>query len=295
MDEEWKSQVYDCLQYGKMVLSRNGDSLELIGQSFRVDPNRNFLCNSRRALSPRYASGELMWYLSRSDSIEHIAHYAPQYVNFSDDGLRAYGAYGARLAAGGRDSLDVAIEMLRDHANSRQVVIPIFEKRDLLAASSKRTRDAPCTLTWQFLLRDDELHMIVNMRSNDLWLGTPYDVYCFTTIQRLVADALGASVGTYTHSVGSLHLYRKNWPAAEEALSASVWSTRGHDYTSVPPDVDRAVWHEDIRRRGGFLPSDIQNPVLRDTVELCSGGTSLNSELFREYIKEWGNAGGRGN
>jgi len=58
------------------------------------------------------------------------------------------------------------------------------------------------------------------MRSNDVWLGMPYDIWCFTCIQILIAQELGVEVGSYIHQPGSLHLYEKNW---EKARECRVW------------------------------------------------------------------------
>jgi thymidylate synthase len=48
------------------------------------------------------------------------------------------------------------------------------------------------------------------MRSNDIWMGFPYDVFSFTAMQCLMAMELGLGIGTYTHIAGSLHLYERN-------------------------------------------------------------------------------------
>ncbi|EGF92522.1 thymidylate synthase protein [Asticcacaulis biprosthecium C19] len=56
------------------------------------------------------------------------------------------------------------------------------------------------------------------MRSNDAYLGLPHDIFCFTMLQELIAGSLSAKLGTYKHSVGSLHLYTENAIAAQEFL-----------------------------------------------------------------------------
>jgi thymidylate synthase len=48
------------------------------------------------------------------------------------------------------------------------------------------------------------------MRSNDIWLGVPYDYFVFTSLQTKMAMELGVDVGEYTHFAGSLHLYKRD-------------------------------------------------------------------------------------
>ena len=53
--------------------------------------------------------------------------------------------------------------------------------------------------------------MTTYMRSNDLWMGFPYDVFQFTCLQTLLAMELDVELGTYTHVAGSLHLYERDY------------------------------------------------------------------------------------
>ena len=69
------------------------------------------------------------------------------------------------------------------------------------------SKDTPCTYAIQFTIVDNKLNMAVLMRSNDLWYGFCNDQYCFSMIQKLVADELNIEVGEYYHYAHNLHLY----------------------------------------------------------------------------------------
>ena len=64
------------------------------------------------------------------------------------------------------------------------------------------------------------------MRSNDIWLGTPYDIGFFTMVQELMLIRLrrtkynNLTLGSYTHLVGSLHLYERHFEKAETIASS---------------------------------------------------------------------------
>ena len=70
----------------------------------------------------------------------------------------------------------------------------------------------------QVLIRNGLLHLIVQMRSNDVVWGLPYDVFLFTMIQELLARTLGLELGTYVHGAGSLHLYERHLDLAQQVL-----------------------------------------------------------------------------
>lgn len=143
--------------------------------------------------------------------LDRVGAFAP----YANDGI-FWGAYGPRIAG----DLGNLVDLLKRDPDSRQAVLTIFDSdRDLGRISVK---DVPCTVAIQFFLREratpdgprKELRMWVVMRSNDAWLGLPYDLGQFSLLQFAVAQALGAEIGAYTHTVGSMHLYEQNWAAA---------------------------------------------------------------------------------
>ena len=60
------------------------------------------------------------------------------------------------------------------------------------------------------------------MRSNDIWMGVPYDMFSFCFLQVKMAMELGVEVGTYTHYAGSLHMYKRDYDVALKNMDASV-------------------------------------------------------------------------
>ena len=101
--------------------------------------------------------------------------------------------------------------MLTEHPESRQAVIHIKQPRNLVEYP---TKDVNCTVCLQFFVREEKLYMTTYMRSNDIWMGFPNDVFQFTAIQICLAMKLGYGLGTYTHVAGSLHLYQRDYKTA---------------------------------------------------------------------------------
>jgi thymidylate synthase len=95
-------------------------------------------------------------------------------------------------------------------------------------------RDVPCTLNYRFFLRNDRLHMHTTMRSQDLWLGFPYDIFAATVLQELLAGWLGVELGDYHHNVDSLHLYEKH--------TASAANLPDNAQPSLPMSPIRTEW-----------------------------------------------------
>jgi thymidylate synthase len=69
----------------------------------------------------------------------------------------------------------------------------------------------------QFLIRDGLLHVVDTMRSSDLWLGWPYDIFNFSMLARYVICHLKQKpeLGVIVLQAGSAHLYEQNWLPAQ--------------------------------------------------------------------------------
>lgn len=83
------------------------------------------------------------------------------------------------------------------------------------------TKDVACATSIQFLLRSNQLHAFVTMRSNDVIWGLPYDVFLFTMLQELFAAELDVPLGNYYHFAASFHLYKKHIDLAQDILSVA--------------------------------------------------------------------------
>ena len=68
----------------------------------------------------------------------------------------------------------------------------------------------------QYLIRDGELHTIVNMRSNDGIFGFANDFAWQQHVTEKLADDLGVHVGEYIWQAGSLHIYERHFKFLED-------------------------------------------------------------------------------
>lgn len=206
---------------GKAEKAQRGSFLELIGASLELSNPRARLSRSETKGKPFSCLGELLWYLSGSNQLDQIKWYIPAYEFDAEADGTLHGAYGPRLTnAQGQNQLQNVVDLLRTRKTSRRAVIQLFSALDL-AASYK---EIPCTTTIQFLCREEQLHCIVTMRSNDAFKGLPHDIFCFTMLQEILAREIGIEVGTYKHFAGSLHLYDDSVKDAKTYLSEGYHS-----------------------------------------------------------------------
>ena len=222
LDDLLRKVFQKLLTKGQIIQPSKGAAKEFYGVLLEISNPRARLSRTETKGTLFSCIGELLWYLSGTNDLDFIEYYLPMYREFSDDGVTVHGGYGPRIFGSNHDGQFFRVlNILKVKPFSRQAVIQIFDSDDLLESHE----DIPCTCTMQFSVRKNLLHLLVSMRSNDAYLGLPHDVFSFTMIQEIMAVALGYEIGTYKHSVGSLHLYDANVEKAEQYLTEDWQST----------------------------------------------------------------------
>lgn len=229
LDDLLRDAIEALLAEGREVTARRGSCKELIGVMLHLrDPQARL---SRTETRGRLFSaiGEFCWYMSGRGDLASIEYYLPRYREDAEQGILC-GAYGPRLV-GDRDGNQLAqiVRLLRDHPTSRRAAIRLFDAEDLRTGQ----RDVPCTCILQYFIRNKQLDSVTYMRSNDVYLGLPHDVFCFTLLQEYLARCLGVELGRYKHVVGSLHLYSEHQEAASQYLGEGFQSTE-HPMPPMP-------------------------------------------------------------
>jgi thymidylate synthase len=194
--------------------------------------------------------GELFWYISCKQDLASIRYYIRRYEKYAEPDGNIWGAYGPRMFGGERSQYEVVRDRLKARPDTRKAVIQLFDREDILADYE----DVPCTCTLQFLVRDGFLHLVIHMRSNDVFMGLPHDVFAFTMIQEILANDLGMKLGTYKHMVGSFHLYDRDREKVERYLKEGFQPTR--EMPAMPAgnpwkDITQLFEVESAIRRGG--------------------------------------------
>jgi thymidylate synthase len=227
LDDLLREAIEAVLERGEAVSPTKGPNREIRGVTLQLTNPRARLSRSESRGKVFSALGELLWYLSGSRATDQISHYISKYLEYDEDGI-VFGGYGPRLR-GESDQLATVIGLLRERPSTRRAVVQIFDGADL----REPHKDVPCTCTLQFLSREARLDLIVYMRSNDVFIGFPHDVFCFSMIQELVARSVGNDVGQYIHVAGSLHLYDDDAQGARQFLNEGYFDTN-----QMPPMPD---------------------------------------------------------
>lgn len=183
------------------------DMIEIIGASFIADepsifgePNQDYI---RR---------ELDWYETLDRSLESMEPPVPKiWEQVSDDRYLVNSHYGHLVYSGlnGYQYGRVLDELLRDRQSRRGVMIYTRPSMHVDAVANGMD-DFVCTNVVQYLVRGEELCVVVQMRSNDAVFGYNNDWPWQKHVQHRLARDLGVEPGPITWQVGSLHVYPRH-------------------------------------------------------------------------------------
>jgi len=204
----------ETMQNKKVAEDSDYNTLELMGYSYMVQGPftysdvRNAVDSNVGPKGMDYCVNEFSDRISQDILNPGISHQFRMEVweEFLDEDGKFDYTYNERL---GHDNIGRVIQLLRKNPNSRQGVVPIYFKHvdDKLRGGIKRI---PCSMHYQFMLRNGELNVIYVMRSCDIHTHLPIDMALAIMMLQHVAHGIGAKQGNFIHQIGSLHIYSKD-------------------------------------------------------------------------------------
>lgn len=123
---------------------------------------------------------------------------------FIRDGVLSY-SYPERWQA----QIPYVIRELKTRPNTRQAIISMYESTKDMMNWGGNDR-VPCSLTYQFFIRNNLLHIIYSQRSCDYTLFWASDVYTTIKLMEYIAKEINVKPGYFYHNIGSLHTFRAN-------------------------------------------------------------------------------------
>lgn len=237
-DSAWIKLLRKIMTEGQNVEPRGKRTLELLSHKCEVDMRWPVNDCSKRNLGYKFMCAEAWWIMTGQNRLNLIEPFSKTIKNFSDDGVFFFGAYGPRIV----DQLPHIIKSLRNDRETRQAVLTTWRP------SPPDSKDIPCTVAIQFVIREWKLHCIVYMRSSDAWLGVPYDWFNFAMLSGgicllLASRGLRVELGTLHFNAGSQHLYEENFEVVNDLIRNGCENAL---YLTMPFDPFKFESYEDL-------------------------------------------------
>lgn len=233
----------DILHNGEERGDRTGTgTISVFGRQLRFDLRQGFPAITTKKLAWKAVVGELLWFLEGSSSerrlaeITHgtsegkvtiwtpnaLAPYWKPKAKFEGDLGRVYGVqwrswqkpyYGDNGYY--IDQLKILIDGLKEDPNSRRHILTAWNPGEL-----DQMALPPCHVMSQFYVnKDKELSCHMYQRSQDVFLGAPFNYASYALLTHMIAQVCGYGVGELVVSTGDTHVYKNHIEQVKEQLT----------------------------------------------------------------------------
>ena len=217
----------DVMENGIDKGDRTGTGTRSVfGRQVRYDLSEGFPLLTSKKLHFRSIAVELLWFLRGDTNIAFLKEHG---VSIWDEWALEDGelgpVYGAQWrawqGADGKthDQVQALVEGLKRNPNSRRHVISGWNVA-LLPDETRSPQDnaahgkmalPPCHAFYQFYVSEGRLSASLYIRSNDLFLGNPYNTASLALLTHMLAQQCALDVGDIIISIGDAHIYSNHF------------------------------------------------------------------------------------
>ena len=211
------------LEEGNFAIDRNGSkTIELLGASFIADEPAIF-----GEPNQDYISAEIDWYETESTNINTLKDLygkKPQAWEYSANEHGEINSNYGHLVFSDKyhNQFDKALNDLIHNPDSRRACMVYNRPSIWVEFNEDNKNDFICTNAQTFYIRDGALHMVSQMRSNDVVFGYKNDWAWARHLLRMMTeayvDATGEKIrpGLIFWQVQNLHVYERHFHLLEE-------------------------------------------------------------------------------
>lgn len=213
------------------VIDKTGVKLvEILDASFNLNPEQPYLEFPGRKTSEEYVKAELDWYNSLDLSVDIIGEKAKIWKQIASTENLVNSNYGWCIFSkdNGDQYKNCVTELIRNPESRRAIMI--YTRPSMHTDFCKNgMNDFICTNTVQCFIRNEELHYIVNMRSNDAIFGFMNDFvwHCHVynkiieDIQKIYPHIKMSKEGIHWHA-NSFHIYERHFNMLDKICTYSM-------------------------------------------------------------------------
>jgi dihydrofolate reductase/thymidylate synthase len=138
---------------------------------------------------------------------------------------------------GGFDQLNYVVNELKNNPYSRRILMCYWNPPDM----SKMVL-APCHYSCQFYVDNSKsLNCHFTMRSNDMFLGCPFNIFSYAVLTYIIAIKCDLKPGKLIYTVGDAHIYTNHIEQMREQITRTP---RPLPKLILNPDIQKKDWSE---------------------------------------------------
>ncbi len=232
--KQYLELLEETLTTGCLKGDRTGTGTKsLFGRQIRFNLQEGLPLVTTKRLHTKSIIYELLWFLKGDTNIKYLNDHGVSIWNeWATETGELGPVYGAQWrnwkGAEGEsyDQVTALINGIKNNPDSRRHIISGWNVADLPDETRSPQQNAahgkmalpPCHLLYQWYVAEGKLSGSLYIRSNDLFLGNPYNTCSLAIFTHMIAQQCDLDVGEIIISIGDCHLYSNHFEQAKIQL-----------------------------------------------------------------------------
>jgi thymidylate synthase len=199
----------------------------IFGNMMRFDLSEGFPLVTTKKTHMKSIIYELLWMLRGDTNIKYLSdHGVTIWDEWADEKGELGPVYGKQWirweAPDGSkiNQIKQVQDLLRNKPESHRIVVSAWNVSDIQdLIKGKKSAPPACHTLFQFFVADGKLSCQLFMRSNDAFLGAPFNIAQYALLTMMLAQTTGLELGDYIHTNGDVHLYLNHLEQAKLQLT----------------------------------------------------------------------------
>lgn len=160
-------------------------------------------------------------------------------------------AYGYQLAK--YKQVDNLIKTIKEDPTSRRMITTLWNIEDLPEMALQ-----PCAFQTLWNINKGKLNCMLTIRSNDWFLGNPFNVAQYAALVHMIAQVTNYKPGRFTVCINDAHIYENHIPQIQEQLGLVDMNEMFDAFITNRLCKPKLVLNEDIKDFYDFTIDDIK-------------------------------------
>ncbi len=225
----------DIRTHGASKADRTGTgTISVFGRQLRFDLRQGFPLLTTKKIHVRSVIHELLWFLRGETNTRYLRENG---VTIWDEWADADGELGPIYGYQWRnwptpdgrhiDQMAQVVAQLRSRPHSRRIMVTAMNIADYPDETMTPQQNvargkmalAPCHAFFQFYVAEGRLSCLLYCRSQDVFLGTPFNWAGYALLVHMLAQQVDLEPGELIWTGGDCHLYRNHQAQVDEQLT----------------------------------------------------------------------------
>lgn len=208
------------LDFGVEKTDRTGTGTKSVfGHQMRFDLRKGFPLLTTKKVYFKGLAYELLWFLSGNTNVKYLqendVHIWDDWADENGNLGPVYGKQWVNWEGKERtiNQIEEVVKSIKANPDSRRHIVSAWNPAEVPDMALP-----PCHMFFQFYVAGEKLSCQIYIRSNDLFLGAPFNIAEYALLTHMVAQQCDLEVGELIYTIGDAHIYTNHIDQVKEQL-----------------------------------------------------------------------------